>query len=102
MKRIFSKATILFAVAFALTACGGSAEEAGNKKGEFGLQQLNTNSPDKDQYLMIETDRGNIKIMLYKETPQHRANFVNLVMNKYYDGQLFFRVIKDFMTLQRG
>ncbi|MBQ5663633.1 MAG: peptidylprolyl isomerase [Bacteroidaceae bacterium] len=101
MKKIFSKATILFAIAFALTACGGSTEQGGSEKGEFGLQQLNTNSPDKDQYLMIETDRGNIKIMLYKETPLHRANFVNLVMNKYYDGQLFFRVIKDFM-IQAG
>jgi peptidylprolyl isomerase len=50
---------------------------------------------------MIETDRGNIKIVLFKETPLHRANFVNLVKNKYYDGQLFFRVIKEFM-IQAG
>lgn len=101
MNRIFLKASILLVAVFALTACGGSSQQTGNEKGEFGLQQLNTNSPDKDQYLTIETDRGNIKIMLYKETPLHRANFVNLVMNKYYDGQLFFRVIKDFM-IQAG
>lgn len=101
MNRIFFKASILFVAMVALTACGGSSEQAGGEKSEFGLQQLNTNSPDKDQFLTIETDRGNIKIMLYKETPLHRANFVNLVMNKYYDGQLFFRVIKDFM-IQAG
>ena len=99
--KIFSRIALLFVALFALTACGGSSEKGSNEKGEFGLQQLNTNSPDKDQYLMIETDRGNIKIVLYKETPKHRANFVNLVMNKYYDGQLFFRVIKDFM-IQAG
>lgn len=101
MNKIFSKAAVLFVAVFALTACGGSSEQGGDEKGEFGLRQLNANSPDKDQFLMIETNRGNIKIMLYKETPLHRANFVNLVMNKYYDGQLFFRVIKDFM-IQAG
>ncbi len=101
MNRIFFKVTMLFVTMFAFTACGGSSEQAAEERGEFGLQQLNADSPDKDQYVMIETDRGNIKIMLYKETPQHRANFVNLVKNKYYDGQLFFRVIKEFM-IQAG
>ena len=84
----------------AITACG-SSEAGDSEKGEFGIQQLNNDSPDKDQYVMIETDRGNIKIVLFKETPLHRANFVNLVKNKYYDGQLFFRVIKEFM-IQAG
>ena len=101
MNRIFFKVTMLFVTMFAFTACGASSEQAAEERGEFGLQQLNADSPDKDQYVMIETDRGNIKIMLYKETPQHRANFVNLVKNKYYDGQLFFRVIKEFM-IQAG
>lgn len=99
MKKIFSKA-VMMAALLAVVACGGSSEQGG-EKGEFGLQQLNVNSPDKDQYVMIETNRGNIKIVLYKETPLHRANFVNLVMNKYYDGQLFFRAIKEFM-IQAG
>ncbi len=101
MNRIFFKVAMMFVAVAMLSACGGSTENGDAEKGEFGLQQLNTNSPDKDQYLMIETDRGNIKIVLYKETPLHRANFVNLVMNKYYDGQLFFRAIKDFM-IQAG
>lgn len=99
MNRIFSKLLIIAAM-LSFTACGGSDAEK-NEKGEFGIQQLNNDSPDKDQYVMIETDRGNIKIVLFKETPLHRANFVNLVKNKYYDGQLFFRVIKEFM-IQAG
>lgn len=101
MKRMFFRVAMMFAAVAILSACGESAKDDAPQKGEFGLQQLNTNSPDKDQYLMIETDRGNIKIVLYKETPLHRANFVNLVMNKYYDGQLFFRVVKEFM-IQAG
>ena len=99
MNRIFSKLLIIAAM-LSFTACGGSDTEK-SEKGEFGIQQLNNDSPDKDQYVMIETDRGNIKIVLFKETPLHRANFVNLVKNKYYDGQLFFRVIKEFM-IQAG
>ena len=99
MNRIFSKLLIIAAM-LSFTACGGSDAEK-SEMGEFGIQQLNNDSPDKDQYVMIETDRGNIKIVLYRETPLHRANFVNLVKNKYYDGQLFFRVIKEFM-IQAG
>lgn len=101
MHRIFSKIAVLVIAATLFTACGSSGDSSSNSMGEFGLKQLNTNSPDKDQYVMIETDRGNIKLVLYKETPLHRANFINLVMNKYYDGQLFFRTIKDFM-IQAG
>lgn len=101
MHRIFSRIAAIIIAATVLSACGSSSESSTGEKGEFGLQQLNTNSPDKDQYVMIETDRGNIKLVLYKETPLHRANFINLVMNKYYDGQLFFRTIKDFM-IQAG
>ncbi|MBK8445071.1 MAG: peptidylprolyl isomerase [Sphingobacteriales bacterium] len=45
----------------------------------------------------IVTDMGTIKVMLYDGTPQHRDNFVKLVQEKFYDGLLFHRVIKDFM-----
>ena len=100
MNKIFSKALLMAAAVLLFAACS-SSESGESEKGEFGIQQLNTDSPDKDQYVMIETNRGNIKIVLFKETPLHRANFVNLVKNRYYDGQLFFRVIKEFM-IQAG
>jgi cyclophilin family peptidyl-prolyl cis-trans isomerase len=44
---------------------------------------------------------GNITVALYNETPLHRANFVKLVKEKFYDGILFHRVIKGFM-IQTG
>jgi len=49
----------------------------------------------------IETTCGTLRIKLYKETPGHRDNFVQLVANRYYDGILFHRVIKGFM-IQAG
>lgn len=55
----------------------------------------------KNTFVLIETNLGNIKIKLYNETPQHRDNFVKLVKEKYYDSIIFHRVIKDFM-IQAG
>ena len=49
----------------------------------------------------IETTEGNIRIMLYDDTPLHRDNFVKLVEEHFYDSLLFHRVIKSFM-IQAG
>ena len=47
--------------------------------------------------ILIETNLGNIKLMLYKDTPKHRKNFLQLIENKHFDGTLFYRVIKGFV-----
>ncbi len=46
---------------------------------------------------IIHTDYGDIKGLLYNETPQHRDNFVKLVEEGWYDGSPFHRVIENFM-----
>ena len=46
---------------------------------------------------LIETNYGDITIMLYDSTPKHRDNFVKLVKENYYDSLLFHRVIDGFM-----
>lgn len=56
---------------------------------------------DKRQRVRLETDRGNITIALYDETPGHRDNFLRLVREGFYDSLLFHRVIEDFM-IQTG
>lgn len=45
----------------------------------------------------ISTTHGDIILKLYEDTPKHRENFLKLVSEDYYDGQLFHRVIKNFM-----
>ena len=50
---------------------------------------------------MLETTEGNISVVLYNETPQHRDNFLRLVREGFYDGLLFHRVIPQFM-IQAG
>lgn len=36
-------------------------------------------------------------LILFDETPLHKANFLKLAKDKFYDGLLFHRVIEDFM-----
>jgi len=50
-----------------------------------------------DKYVLIETEYGNIKVRLYKETPLHQENFIKLAKQGYFDGLLFHRVIQNFM-----
>lgn len=47
--------------------------------------------------VLIETTEGNIRVMLYDDTPIHRDNFLKLVGEQFYDSLLFHRVIKNFM-----
>jgi peptidyl-prolyl cis-trans isomerase B (cyclophilin B) len=51
--------------------------------------------------LLIETSKGNMKCILYEQTPMHADNFIKLVNDGTYNGVLFHRVIKDFM-IQTG
>ena len=48
--------------------------------------------------VLLETNKGNIRISLYNETPLHRDNFLKNVREGWYDGLLFHRVIKQFMV----
>jgi cyclophilin family peptidyl-prolyl cis-trans isomerase len=46
---------------------------------------------------VIHTDYGDMKGVLYNETPQHRDNFVKLAKSGFFNGLLFHRVIQGFM-----
>lgn len=49
------------------------------------------------QKVRIETSKGNMIAILYDETPLHKANFLRLAKENYYDSLLFHRVIPRFM-----
>jgi cyclophilin family peptidyl-prolyl cis-trans isomerase len=52
---------------------------------------------DNRSKVLIHTDFGDIKIVLYDETPKHRDNFLKIVKNGSLDSTLFHRVIQGFM-----
>ena len=61
-----------------------------------GLAQKKKKS-NKQTKVLITTTYGDIKLVLYNETPQHRDNFIKLVKENFYDSLLFHRVIQNFM-----
>ncbi len=68
----------------------------------FLLLLLSTSCDEnRNTNVLISTDAGDIKVALYDDTPKHRDNFIKLADEGFYDGQLFHRVIKDFM-IQAG
>lgn len=51
--------------------------------------------------IIIETTLGKLVVELYDDTPMHCENFIKLVNEGFYNGQLFHRVINNFM-IQTG
>lgn len=47
--------------------------------------------------VVIETEHGNITLVLYDNTPKHRDNFLKLANEGFFDSTLFHRVIPQFM-----
>lgn len=48
--------------------------------------------------LEIKTNKGDITVLLFDETPKHKENFIKLANENYYAGTLFHRIIQDFMV----
>ena len=51
----------------------------------------------KEELVTIETDQGKMYVILFDEAPKHKANFLKLAKDKFYDGLLFHRVMDGFM-----
>lgn len=59
------------------------------------MQQKTENG---DVLVDMHTTMGDVRLLLYGDTPKHLENFVRLTNEGYYDGVLFHRVINDFMV----
>lgn len=80
MKNTFLKNTLLVAfVAVSMSSC---------------VTQRNLK---KDKVVTLETQYGTMHMVLFDDTPLHKANFIKLAETGYYDGLLFHRIIEDFM-----
>jgi len=69
-----------------VSAASGTTEQTSPKKNTEKMTQV-----------LLKTSMGDIVIALYDDTPAHKANFLKLVNDKFYDGVLFHRIIKGFM-----
>ncbi|MBK0401524.1 peptidylprolyl isomerase [Adhaeribacter sp. BT258] len=62
-----------------------------------GFAQKKKKTSKKDDVVTITTPQGEMKLVLFEETPLHKANFLKLAKEGFYDGSTFHRVIENFM-----
>lgn len=60
--------------------------------------QANGGKDKWDYIVTINTSKGEMKVILFDETPNHKANFLKLIKQGYYDSLTFHRVMKNFMV----
>lgn len=58
---------------------------------------LGSGPKGKDEVVTITTSFGDITLLLFDKTPQHKENFLKLAKEGFYDGTSFHRVIDRFM-----
>lgn len=75
----------------------GIAAQAGNGDNSKSIKEPITKKMDTSTYVLISTEYGDIRIRLYDETPLHKANFIKLAKEGFFDSTLFHRVIPTFM-----
>lgn len=97
------------AILFATATCNNSAStenEATSTSEDMTAMEMENPVPSDSSAkkpvaaldtIAINTSKGTIKVVLYNETPLHKANFLKLCKEGYYDGLLFHRVIPNFM-----
>lgn len=47
--------------------------------------------------VVIETNYGTMKALLYDDTPRHSEHYLQLIKRGYFNGTLFHRVVKNFV-----
>ncbi|MGC1632201.1 MAG: peptidylprolyl isomerase, partial [Gelidibacter sp.] len=52
---------------------------------------------NKENKVRITTDFGTIDIQLFDETMFHRANFIFLIKQGYFDNTQFYRIVNNFV-----
>ena len=99
--------SLLIITGLLLASCGNRS----NKNQEATPQDETTMNLNEDfkpeqaapqTLLDVVTTEGTIRIKLYEDTPKHRANFLKLVAEGFYDNVLFHRVINGFMIQGGG
>ena len=63
----------------------------------FGQMTFAQKKSKKDYVITLKTNFGDMHLILFDDTPLHKANFLKLVNDKFYDGLLFHRIIDGFM-----
>jgi peptidyl-prolyl cis-trans isomerase B (cyclophilin B) len=63
----------------------------------FLLFNFSCSKKETDTLVTIKTRYGDMKLILFDETPLHKSNFLELASSGAYDSSIFHRVIENFM-----
>ncbi|HEY9117570.1 MAG TPA: peptidylprolyl isomerase [Roseivirga sp.] len=74
-----------------IMACDNTSSNESSEEGKT------VNLEGNDYLVTIKTDLGEMKAILYDQTPKHKENFIKLVKDGFYDSLLFHRVMQSFM-----
>lgn len=91
----FVKTSLIFAVLLTGSLFLGCSQ-AGNGGSRTSAEEKPEPVAEQPR-VQISTDFGDIVLVLYNETPEHRDNFLKLAREGFFDGTLFHRVINGFM-----
>lgn len=89
---------LLILFAFLMYSCNNKIDIPAEKVSETLLKYGKENPENK---VIINTSLGGIVVKLYDETPLHRANFIRLVKNNYFDDRKIYRIVKG-LCIQGG
>ncbi|MEM6803872.1 MAG: peptidylprolyl isomerase [Bacteroidota bacterium] len=64
-------------------------------------EQREAKEPKEKADVILHTDLGAIQLKLFDETPRHKANFIKLAKEGFFDSLSFHRIIYEFM-IQSG
>ena len=86
--RSFVLYCLVVGLALAFTSCAALKSAVGSD---------NAQPSTRDEVVTISTPQGDIVVILFEDTPLHRANFLEKARGGFYDGTTFHRVIPGFM-----
>ena len=108
MKKVI-KFFLLMLISLTICSCSSNKEEQQPKEEEkIVIEDIKTGVVDGYKFTQVEEETDRVKIQMAngdimlavlsnKDTPITIKNFKKLVSEKFYDGLIFHRVIKDFM-----
>lgn len=63
----------------------------------FVIAAWQTHAQSNYPTIVIETNYGTMKAILYDDTPVHSNHYLKLIKDGYFDGTLFHRVVQEFV-----
>lgn len=84
-----------------LTAACSSRQDLAINKDNVREVLVRFGQENPENRLIIHTDLGDMAITLHEDTPLHRANFIRLIKEGYFEKADFYRVVKGF-AIQGG